>query len=172
MIRLPKSALATGALAVSVVSLALTVPRSAHAVAAALVQLTNTVASPGNTQDVSRQAVQIVNLYCPAPATIITQTCAQPPKLTAFSTPANQSLVITSVDITGESSDQWGIALAAGPNINDFVTLWNWFGSGTNTQHFNYTTGLVIPPNSTIYVEALNTPGQAYVQLQGYLTYQ
>jgi hypothetical protein len=46
------------------------------------------------------------------------------------------------------------------------VTLWNWFGSGTNTQHFNYTTGLVIPPNSTIFVEALNTPGQACVQLQ------
>jgi hypothetical protein len=76
------------------------------------------LANPGNTQDVSRQAAQIVNLYCPAPATIITQTCVIPPKITAFSTPANQSLVITSVDITGQSSDQWGIALAAGPNMN------------------------------------------------------
>ncbi len=47
-----------GALALAAGALTLAVPRAAHAVAAALVQVTNTV----TTQDTSRQASQLVHL--------------------------------------------------------------------------------------------------------------
>jgi hypothetical protein len=44
--------------------LTIAVPRAAHAVTSALVQITNTIANPAVTQDVSRLAPQAVHLSC------------------------------------------------------------------------------------------------------------
>jgi len=52
MIRLPKFVVSLGAVALVACGLTLTVPRAAHAFAAALVQVTNTVDNPVQNQDV------------------------------------------------------------------------------------------------------------------------
>jgi hypothetical protein len=54
-----------GGIAVLALLFTLAVPRTAHAILGALVQVTNTAANPAITQDTSKQAAQIVNLVCP-----------------------------------------------------------------------------------------------------------
>ena len=62
MIRSPKSVLSFGALALAAGVLILSVPRGAHAFAAALVQVSNTLGNPAITQDTSKAASQLVTL--------------------------------------------------------------------------------------------------------------
>jgi len=67
MIRIPKSIFSFGALFLAVGVLTLAVPRAAHAVAAALVQVNNTTANAAITQNVPSQAARLVFLSANLP---------------------------------------------------------------------------------------------------------
>jgi hypothetical protein len=177
MTRLPKSVISFGALAIAAGVLTLAVPQAAHAVAAALVQVTNTAASPAITQGVPTLAAQIVdisNSVLPSSASY-TPFYSISPYATfdpGYSIPSNQSLVITTVDVTpydctptsytGISS----VGLAVnGSNRN------GWTVSGQTTTHFAYPTGLVLAAGSTPSVFGGNSPCTVLLELHGYLTY-
>jgi hypothetical protein len=87
--------------------LMLGVPRAAHAVAAALVQVANTASSPVINQGIGNQAAQIVQIECTynpggfptqcvaVPATGITPYAVGAPP---YVVPAGETLVVTAVD--------------------------------------------------------------------------
>jgi hypothetical protein len=84
-------------LAVMALILILAAPRVVRAVTAALVEVVNTSANPAITQDISKQASQIVTLLCTS------LTCVQVdqhgvPSIGQYVVPSTQSLVITSLD--------------------------------------------------------------------------
>lgn len=95
MSRIPKSVVSFGGLFLAVGVLTLAVPRALHAVAEALVQVSNTTENPAITQSVPSQASRLVYL-----------TASLPPNTSsgffsggmAYTLPAGQSLVITAVD--------------------------------------------------------------------------
>src|SRR5580698_3773791 len=94
----------SAAAAVTVV-LALATPRAAHAIAATLVQVTNTVAAPAITQDVPNLASQIVTLTAHIDAGSFTKVFlfyqVSPQGVTAansYVTPGGQNLVVTSIE--------------------------------------------------------------------------
>ena len=176
MIRIPKSVISFGALALAVGVLTLAVPRAAYAVAAALVQVTNTV----TTQDTSRQASQLVHLNVDlssdqfAKFNLVTATGL----IANYSVPTTASLVITGVDITpatdsaglGSTIDLFGgesramlFAIPGQPNLAQFATL-----------HFSYPSGIVIGPGLTPSVQMESNNGASgndvFVDLFGYLT--
>src|SRR5579863_4422906 len=100
MFKPSKSVLSFGAGALALSVLILAAPRAAHAIAATLVQVTNTPANPAVTQSVGQQASQLVNLL--AIGSSGTQfSRVSPGGLVTFgyTVPANQYLVITAVDL-------------------------------------------------------------------------
>jgi len=64
MIRLSKSVLAVGAVVLAGSLITLMNPKAVHALAAALVQVTNTASNPAVTQSVGAQAGNMVHLTC------------------------------------------------------------------------------------------------------------
>jgi hypothetical protein len=87
------------------------------------VQLTNTLAVPGNVEGVSKQAGQMVDLFCNTPSAQASQaTCYS--STGEYVTPPNQSLVITSVDITGSSAATYAFILASSTtNLNQLYRI-------------------------------------------------
>jgi hypothetical protein len=182
MIRLPKSAVSFGAVALVACVATLAVPRAAHAVAAALVQVTNTTPNPAITQTVPTQAAQLIQLSAGFFDPLV---AGQQGNVTAvpvgalnspgeYSIPAGQSLVITAVDFipvttcTGTSA----INLSSGGN-SSLV----WVVSNSTSAHFEYPSGMVFGPGSPLKINwnpsnlsscDLNAP---VVNLFGYLTY-
>jgi hypothetical protein len=103
MFRLPKLVLSYGAVAVATGILMLAAPRAVHAIAATLVQVTNTSANPAVTQDTSRQASQIVNLACQPVASFTGVGCLQLDSHgnfghQSYAVPSSTSFVLTSLD--------------------------------------------------------------------------
>jgi hypothetical protein len=178
MFRLPKFAAPLAGIALAAATLTVSTPREAHAVAAALVQLTNTIANPGVTQDVSKQAGQMVALSCLAASVQFTLAACfpNPGNSEQYTTPANQSLVITSVDIFTVTSGTYDFQIAAVPQggpLSSVSFFGAWAGSSVNsTQHLTYPQGLVIPPHSLVEIINAGTGGSPQVNLYGYLTYQ
>lgn len=91
----------------------LAVPRAAHAVVAALVQVTNTASRPLISQGIGNQAAQIVQIECGyLPDTQTLEGCNLIPATRIFPSPApniytvpnGQTLVVTSVDILSGSA--------------------------------------------------------------------
>jgi hypothetical protein len=169
MFKPSKSVLSFGAGALVLGVLILAAPRAAHAIAATLVQVTNTASNPAVTQDVSRQVAQIVSLGT-------TTIGGQPSQflnflsngtyVNGYTVPANQYLVITSADVTGQGCAGLSIALA----ITNY-TLAYWVVSGVNSTHFDYPSGIVVPPGTTP-LEAVYGPTtcSGSLTLHGYLT--
>jgi hypothetical protein len=88
--------------------LMLGVPRAAHALAAALVQVTNTASSPVISQGIGNQAAQIVEIQCtynpggfPTQCVAVTATGITPYDVGAppYVVPAGETLVVTAVDL-------------------------------------------------------------------------
>jgi hypothetical protein len=172
-IRVPKFVLSLGAVALAALAFTLMAPQRAHAVASALVQLTNTLTNPGVTEDVSKQAGQMIDLVCGGfgPSSGTAQ-CYPATNLGSsnYTTPPNESLVVTSVDITGDNAATWGVLIrTSAPTV-----LGTWIGAGGNTIHFSYPQGLVVPPNSSVFALSSGSGSGQYptIQLMGYLTYQ
>jgi hypothetical protein len=177
MIRSPKSVLSFGAIALAAGVLTLAVPQAAHAVAAALVQVTNTAASPAITQGVPTLAGQIVDLgntALPNAGTVTPFYSISPAGIFDFgySIPANQSLVVTAVDITPSSctpTSYTGISnVAITDNGNEREA---WSVSGQAATHFVYPSGIVLAAGSTPAIEnPAGSPCAVLVELHGYLT--
>jgi hypothetical protein len=170
MFKLSKSVLSFGAGALAVVALMLAAPRAAHAVAAALVQVTNTASNPAVTQDVSHQVSQLVSLGD-------TTIGGQPSQFLSFlsngtyvngyTVPANQYLVINSADVSGQQGCA-GLNISLGMGNYVFAS---WIVSGPDSVHFGYPSGIVVPPGATPLL-IVNGPGtcSGSLQLHGYLT--
>lgn len=181
-------------------TLALVTPRAAHAFAAALVQVANTPASPAVTQSVQTLASQIVTLVPsengPAGVTsagAFTLSSLQqwsaaldgggiPLGAPAYTVPAGQSLVITSIDVAEDAvsgTDTVILANSAVPNGQfNVAPLGHWVTTllvpcspSPTTAQFHFSPGLVFSAGQNVwmsYVAGLH--GSLFTQVRGYLT--
>jgi len=177
MMKPPKSILSFGAGVLTLGVLILAAPRAAHALAATLVQVTNTSANPAVTQNVPSQASQLVSLYSSAGlldkigssnyfAFVLIGTFDQ------YTVPPNQSLVITDIDTypdgcTGSEVFQLNVNASLPGSVGQNLVNLNL--QGPVTPHLQYRSGIVFPPGS---VPGMQVAGcqQTAVYLHGYLT--
>ena len=105
---LSKSVISAGAVAAAALLLAVSSPRTVHALGEQLVSITNTAAHPAIVEDVPHMPSHVVTLLGFVASTSYNDPLIQLlPNGTVnyfFSVPAGQSLVITSVDVTPPSS--------------------------------------------------------------------
>ena len=155
--------------------LVLAVPREVHAFAAALVQLTNTTANPAVTEDISREASQIVHLTTQGKAnvnpSVMTQLHEYIPGGTfgpGYVVPVGQNLVITSIEAS---------VITAG---NNYLNLYDntttgqreyWYLPNVGLTQLQFPSGFVYPADSSVYVY-IGGQGttQMVVDIHGYLT--
>src|SRR5438552_191660 len=93
-----------GGAALGILLLVVAAPKTADAVVATLVQVTNTVSNPAITADVSKQSGQLVHLAAvtpslPSPTNLSAISTSGGPLITPYTIPANQNLVITDIDL-------------------------------------------------------------------------
>ena len=153
-------------LAVAVVLLALATPRAAHAVAAALVQVTNTTANPVVNLGLNHQASQIIDVSCVTYQTTIIPCTANGSQ---YAVPAGQSFVITSIDLVQFS--------ACNPA---FFSLWVdsfeqtqlrlFVLNGQTSVHYSYPAGIVIPSGAGVGAQSQGGSCNEGVHINGYLT--
>jgi hypothetical protein len=140
-------------------------PRAAHALVAAVVQVSNTPAAPAITLDVSRLASQNVQLLC-----VGTANCSQilpdgTSPVPTYIVPAGSYLVITTVEINtaGSGSVQLNQANSSGESTRASWT----FAAGGSFQ-FQYPSGIVLSSGSDIFINSVTPPfDEAF--LTGYL---
>ena len=175
MFRLPKPVLAVGGAALATVLLILAAPRTVHAVAAALVEVTNTSSNPVVTQTTGAQATNMVHLQCGfnmndkiSPCWQITSTGAlnaQPN--TPYTVPSPNYLVITAADVAptsnggGTPSCPGDYFATIGNNTNTFNPI-NFLTVTTSnalvTTHFTYP-----PPSGIVIASGTNVYGLGYI---------
>jgi hypothetical protein len=177
MFRLSKSVLSFGAGAVAIGALILIAPRAAHAVAATLVQVTNTTASPAITQSTNTQASQLVTLILPVNTALPPNSglvamyqflAPSGPGATPYTVPAGQHLVVTGMDVN----------LAGGAAYIQLYLPWNggaWaisnaFLSTQGFQQIQYPSGIVFDSGSQVYVQNGGNSGTADIAIHGYLS--
>jgi hypothetical protein len=173
---LQRAAIAMGCVAVLALVVTFAAPRTVHAIAATLVQVTNTTANPAVTQDTSREASQIIHLTTLGKANVQPATMTElhqyipggtfgPP----YVVPAGQNLVITSIEAS---------VLTPG---NNFLNLYDnttigqreyWYLPTVGLTQLTFPSGFVFPAGSSVYVyiggEGSTT--QMVVDVHGYLT--
>jgi hypothetical protein len=142
MIRIPKSIFSFGALVLAAGVVTLAVPRTAHALAAALVEIANTPASPANTQDISKQANQMVQLVCPAAASDGIANCSDVSGGPQYIVKDGQSLVINTVEFIPQSAAEYQVEFLDLAHDNP---LHPWGFAGPNNVQFQYPSGIVLP---------------------------
>jgi hypothetical protein len=153
------------ACALVITTFAILEPRAVGAAVATLVQVANTVATPAINQDVSKLASQNVELSC-AP------TCNQVfPDATrsfnAFTVPAGQHLVISTVQLEASSGGSTTLSQQSGIIVTSRTT-WLLFAAGT--YQFQYPSGIVFAPGTT-NITIPPTGGVNNVYMYGYLTW-
>ena len=148
----------------------LAAPQAAHAVAAALVQVTNTAAAPAVTQDVSKLAAQSTQFWCPFSFV----GCFNFPGVgTAYTVPSGHTLMVTSVDFVYEggtvpAANFYTLYCGSSLTLNDMVGEWQLPGGPGPTQ-FTYPSGFAVPAGCGINVQA-STESNYDVIVRGYLT--
>ena len=170
-----------GAVLLAAVVLSLIVPHAAHAVVATLVQLVNTAAAPAVTQDVSKLASQNVSfssqLNDANPAPLISRG-KDGVSGSAFTVPAGQTLILTSVNFTPDSASNFAptVLLQDSSNLNSRYGVW-WAPAGVTaaggvSSQFTYPVGIAIQSGITpsLTVSQPGFLGIIGVDLQGYLT--
>jgi hypothetical protein len=181
MFRITKSVLSFGAVAVAGGVLTLAVPRAAHAVAAALVQVVNTTANPAITQDTSKQASQIVTLVCrpvisfPTPSACIQMdgrghfSATQP-----YAVPSNSNFVLTGFDYfpNGAASGQGSLALVDQNGPDSFPSVFETLGVADFSQAFTvqFPSGIVFSGTAEPAILPSTGAGVQFIYLHGYLT--
>lgn len=166
----------------AVAALGLLTPRAAHAIAAAMVQVTNTVANPVMTQSINTQAAQLLDIACYTAAQGTQEGCATVSgsgeySAPTYAVPANQAFVVTAVDIqpntvTGVSPCANSAQGSEGITISTNQAFRKaWYFNGANTVHFEYPSGFVLSPGQVLtdFVGAGNVC-PASIELHGYLT--
>jgi len=146
-------------------------PRTAHALVATLVQVTNTTANPVPTQDVNRSASQIVALFCGTSGQQCEQILVSSAGVTyiPFSVPADQNLVITNIEINcngtgGTAYFNLGVVTSGSPT---FIDEWTVPNAALATAEFNLGPGHVIPSGFAVLARSNNVTN---VFVRGYLT--
>jgi hypothetical protein len=174
MKRFHKYSLQIAAVAILAVVLTLAAPRAVHAVAAALVNVTNTAASPAISQSVNQLASQ--NVFLTTNVSIIPgQNVSMLRELpdgsivfSAFVVPSGQSLVITSIDVLPSGSNGTSFL-----TVNNMVTTYvrKYLRVPANSSQFQYPSGIVFPAGESIqiFTNAGNT-SSVFVEMHGYLT--
>lgn len=167
-----KSFIAFGGVVATTLLLALTSPRTAHAVGALgdqLVRITNTAAAPAVVEEVPHSASHLITLVGYVVSTsygepFLTLTTKGTVPTNAFVVPAGQSFVITGVDITPDSNTQVWI------NLGNYNGGWygGWTVPGTGTTEYQYPSGIVVAAGEQMAVFA-GQPGTSVI-VHGYLT--
>jgi hypothetical protein len=168
---LRKPVFSYGAVALGTALLLLAAPRAAHAIAATLVQVTNTAASPAIAQSPDTQAAQLVEFA----SQLVVPGSENPLQLfslnkfltgTPYTVPTGQTLVITAVDITPVNCS--GLSSTVSLRV---TAAKDWEVSGNITSHFDYPSGIVIGPglSPNITVDG-GQPCSVNVDAHGYLT--
>ena len=171
MIHPSKSALAVAGTIVAAGLITLMNPKTVHAVAAALVQVTNTASNPVVTQSTTQQAAQIVQLTCTGDGSSCTDVSGN-----AFGVPLGKSFVLTSIDITASllpsnflcttssnASLIWETEFAGVGGTYSWVVPAN-----SGTVHLTYPSGLVFGETSKLHTS--NGLCSISMLLSGYLT--
>jgi hypothetical protein len=167
--------------AVALGAIGLFTPRAAHALAATLVQVTNTIANPAITQATNTAASQLVLLMGPGgnglfPGSGLTALDQLIPTSglsnSPYVVPAGQTLVVTGMDVTAYTAGGADMVLvnpAAGGNSP--VALVYVPKAGTQQQVF--ATGIAFPAGAQVIVynnSIIAGTGLADVFVRGYLT--
>lgn len=145
-------------------------PQAAHAVAAALVQVTNTAAAPAVTQDVSKLAAQSSQLWCPFSFV----GCFNFPGVsTAYTVPSGHTYMVTSVDFVYEgagapAANFYSLYCGSTLTLNDMVGEWQLPGGAGPTQ-YTYPSGFAVPAGCAVNVQS-STSSNYDVIVRGYLT--
>jgi hypothetical protein len=148
----------------------LVAPQAARAVAAALVQVTNTAAAPAVTQDVSKLASQSTQLWCPFSFV----GCFNFPGVsTAYTVPGGHTLMITSVDFvyqggTVPAPNFYNMYCGPTSTLNSAVGEWQLPGGSGPTQ-YTYPSGFAVPAGCAINVTS-SVQSNYDVIVRGYLT--
>jgi hypothetical protein len=154
-----------GIIAIVVMAAALVTPKTAHALVAALVQITNTTNNPAITQDVSTTASQMVILTC----RVLPSgdgSCAVTGTLIQYVVPTGKSLVVTAVDIQNIGGPQ-NVTLnsdIAGRDIAGLAAYQNISGQ----LHYAYPSGLFWAPGASVTISSSSLATSVF--LYGYLT--
>ena len=178
--RASRSVMAVGGVVLAAGLIGFTNPKTVHAVAAALVQVTNTPSNPVVTQGIGQQAAQLVQLTCNITTNADARGVGSGPchGLPTGTVPSNQSLVVTAVDISLTNllgSCEIGGAYPEDLQVDGSSTIaytWTLTFSGPTfgpTAHFTYPSGIVFPPNSMLVASEISGC-QANFELTGYLT--
>jgi hypothetical protein len=158
--------------------LALT-PRAAHAVTAALVQVSNTLGAPANTLDSSKAAAQQVLLQTPFEATLapgqqINMIQLSPtlgvPSETGYTVPSGYSLVVTGVDLVlyGHQTGPAFLRInVPGQGLFAYETF-NQMPAGFYPIKFS--SGVVYPAGSQVVFDNSQGTSAMEVVAHGYLT--
>ena len=178
MMHLSKSVLAVGGVILAGGLTTVMNPRTVHAVAAALVQVTNTASNPVVTQGIGQQVAPMVDVVCFTNfgiCQLLSPTAGEVGGI-AYVVPAGQSLVITAVDVltsnvcaVGGHAEFVNYSLPSGISV---ARLWSIQGEGnvvSPTAHFAYPSGVVFPPNSSLTSET-GDACTARIEMTGYLT--
>ena len=175
MIQLPKSALSYGAAALAAGALMLAAPRAAHAIAATLVQVTNTPANPAIAQGVEKLASQNVLLVSSAGAVspqsyaVLHQmlpdgTVAAAP----FVVPSGQNLVVTTIDLLSYGSGSDGVGIA---NTVSNVLREQFEAPVGNFVQLQFPNGFVFPAGESVTVINFGLSSSPMIfTIHGYLT--
>jgi hypothetical protein len=166
------------------VALLILSPKAAKSVAAALVQVTNTISNPAITQSVPTTAQQMILLKTPYntwinPNNELTLVQVLPDGTfvtTPYVVPAGQKLVVTQVDIAPFAQNGAWIVLRVLWPGGYSSPVENFYLPNTATQDFRLTPGMVFPAGTSVAVDS-NVPafplpmtGIADVSVLGYLT--
>jgi hypothetical protein len=165
MIRLSKSLFAVGGVVLAGGLISFTNPKTVHAVAAALVQVTNTATNPVVTQSVEQIAQ--VQVFCESSS----QTCKDTGG-NDYVVPANQNLVVTSIDLTGCTSESTLAVLeqVAPGNHPGFPRIPINLPATTNTTHLIYPSGIAFSGMTTLRFSISPNCITAGATLYGYLS--
>ncbi len=164
-----------GAAALAAGALILAVPRAAHAIAATLVQVTNTAAGPAVAQDVSKLASQQVTLVAPGLSPNINEYLAQMDVHGAissgsFTVPAGQSLIVTSIDITPGAPGSGTNGISIWNTIPGYI-LESYVVTNSVTTTLQFSNGIVFPAGESLIVgNAISSSGYVNATVRGYLT--
>jgi hypothetical protein len=185
MIRSQKFLLPVGAILV-LGAFILAAPRTVHAVAAALVEITNTSSNPAVTQEIGQTASQMVYISCFGQTTPLSSglTCYQyvagglqgQQLIPNYTVPSDRYLVITAADVNSFANSGGpcpkGVNISVGSQIAnnvDFRQGWT-VAANAGTTHFTYPPGYAFAPGTTILMANGSTACSAEVDLYGYLT--
>ena len=165
---LGKSVISAGALIAAALLVAISSPRTVHALGDELVSIANTATHPAIVEEVPHLPSHVITLLGFVASTSNSDPLIQLlPNGTAnyfFSVPAGQSLVITSVEVTPPSNTTTWISLSSGSN--GYYGSWSVASNGTG--EFPLSSGIVVPSGTTLYVNgnAVSTEITVY----GYLS--